>query len=290
MVVRSEHSTPPAETSSHKVVRPCVVFDSRANAPWKRSDRMSKFRIGEEVWVSATKLSGAQQFALVKRKVLGTKQGGRSVVIDDRDGRSVEVSSRLVHGSDLGFLLLRVGDLESEMTLLDPLSKSILQFLRLLVKEDLVRLLEVRTSQEIECYMNSDGAAYTHVILVGHGRSNALKLAFGEWLDVSDFVKMMSTGGKDRVIISLACDTGKTTFGKTMSGNTNVKEFVAPKGAVHGASASLFVQQLLSLHLLEGREFETATRNASTGVPGGGFVHWRNGKKGVTRRRGRPKA
>lgn len=251
---------------------------------------MSKFKKGEEVWVSATKLSGAQEFALVKRRVLGTRNGSRSIVIDDRDGNSVEVSSRLVHKGDLGFLLMRVGDLDSEATLLDPLSKSILQFLRLLVKEDLVRLLEVRTSHEIESYMKTYGAAYTHVILVGHGRSNALKLAFGEWLDVNDFVKMMSTGGKSRVIISLACDTGKTTFGKTMSGDKNIREFVAPKAAVHGASASLFVQQLLSLHLLEGREFESATRNASTRVPGGGFVHWRNGERGVTRRRGRPKS
>ena len=251
---------------------------------------MSKFTKGEYVWVSATKLSGEQTYALVKRQVQGTKYGGRSIVIDDCDGKTIEVSSRLAHRGDLGFLLLRVDDLDSEATLLDPLSKSILQFLRLLVQEDLVRLLEVRTRKEIERFMASDGAAYTHVILVGHGRSNAVKLAFGEWLEVDDFANIMTAGKKDRVVISLACHTGKQTFGRTMSVHKNIREFVAPKAAVHGASASLFVQQLLSLHLLEGREFETATRNASTSVPGGGFVHWRDGKRGVTRRRGRPKA
>ena len=246
----------------------------------------SKFNRDDLVWVPATKLSGEQEYALVRKKVLRTKKQGRSIFIEDGVGNEVEVSSRLAHRGDLGFLLLRVGDLDSELSLLDPLSKSILQFLRLLVQEDLVRLIEVRTSQEIEEFMKSNGAAFTHVILVGHGRSNALKLAFGNWLDVDDFAKMMTAGGKERIIISLACQTGKPTFGKAMSGVNGIKEFVAPKGAVHGASASLFVQQFLSLHLLEGREFETATRNASTRVPGGGFVHWRNGKRNVTKRRG----
>jgi hypothetical protein len=247
---------------------------------------MSKFKKDELVWVPATKLSGEEKFALVKKKVLRVKKGGRSIFIDDGDSEEVEISTRLAHKVDLGILLLRVGDLDSEMSLLDPLSKSILQFLRLLVEEDLVRLLEVRTAKEIEEFMKSDGTSYTHVILVGHGKSNAVKLAFGEWLEVDDFAEMMSTDGIDRTIISLACQTGKVTFGRSMSGHDGIKEYVAPKAEVHGASASLFVQQLLSLHFLEGREFETAARNASSRVPGGGFVHWRNGRRNATKKRG----
>jgi len=247
---------------------------------------MPKFKKDELAWVSATKLSGEQKFSLIQRKVLRTKKEGRSIFIDDGNGGEVEISSRLAHKGDLGFLLMRVGDFDSELTLLDPLSKSILQFLRLLVPEDLVRHLEVRTATEIERFMQSNGAAFTHVILVGHGKSNAMKLAFGEWLDVDDFSKMMSTKGIERTIISLACHTGKVSFGKSISGHDGIKEYVAPKAEVHGASASLFVQQLLSIHLLEGREFETAARNASARVPGGGFVHWRKGRRNVTKKRG----
>ena len=195
-----------------------------------------------------------------QKTVLRTKQKGRSIFIDDGDSGEVEISSRLAHNGDLGFLLLRVGDLDSEMSLLDPLSKSILQFLRLLMQEDLVRFLEVRTASEIKRFMESYGAAYTHVILVVHGRSNAVKFAFGEWLEVNYFADAMSTDGMDRTIVSLACHTGRTTFGKSMSSHSGIKEYVSPKAEVHGASASLFVQQLLSSHLLEGREFETAVK------------------------------
>lgn len=109
---------------------------------------MPKFSPGETVWVSSTRLTGAQPFALMERKVQAVE--GRSIVVDDGQGSVVKVSTRTAHSRSLGFLVLRVGDLSTEATLLDPLAKSALQYLRLLISDTEVRMLHVRTTPRCE--------------------------------------------------------------------------------------------------------------------------------------------
>ena len=84
---------------------------------------MPKFSPGELVWVPSTRLHGAQPFALMERQVLDVIE--RSVVVEAGNGETAKVSTRLVHSRSLGFLILRVGDLSTETTLLDPLAKSV---------------------------------------------------------------------------------------------------------------------------------------------------------------------
>ena len=237
----------------------------------------TKFSTGEQVWVPSTRLSGDHPYALVTREVLG--QDKRSVVVNDRDGESVGISSRLVHPKTLGFLVLRLGDFETEMTLLDPLAKSVLQYLRLLIPDDAVLSLHARTRDEIGEFLKLSGSGVSHIILVGHGRADALKMFNGGWLAARDFANLLGAYGARKTVVSLACSTGKTTFGRSLSKSAACKELVAPTGEAHRASASLYVQALLHTHLLHGHEFMTAARLANEVTEGSRFVHWRDGKK-----------
>jgi hypothetical protein len=214
----------------------------------------AKFSVGEDVWVPSSALPRDEPFALVSRTVRG--QDERSVLVDDMDGGVVKISSRLVHPKTLGFVVLRLGEMATETTLLDPLAKSVLQYLRLLIPDDAVTSLHVRTASEIRHFMADRGAGVSHVVVVGHGSPTALKLM-----------------GND------ACSTGRTTFGRTISSSDSCSEFVAPIAAAHGASASLFVQYLLHSHLLHGHEFHTSAKQANSSTEGTTFHHWRNGER-----------
>jgi hypothetical protein len=234
---------------------------------------MPKFSPGEKVWVSSTHLLGTQPFALMERKVEAVV--ARSIVVDDGSGGTVKVSTRTAHSRSLGFLVLRVGDLSTEATLLDPLAKSVLQYLRLLISDSEVRMLHVRTEAEVRAFMIADGAVFSHVILIGHGTPASL-LAMGAKLSGAEVGSMLDAGDP-KVVISLACSTGMTAFARELSKSKSVRELVAPFREAHGAAASLFLQTLLHKHLLMGHEFRTAFRLANDGLEGTHFRHWRGG-------------
>lgn len=88
----------------------------------------------------------------------------------------------------------------------------------------------------------------------------------------------MLNAGAPKVVISLACSTGKTAFARALSKSESVRELVAPFREAHGAAASLFLQTLLHKHLLMGHEFRTAFRLANGGLEGTHFRHWRDGE------------
>src|SRR5687767_8985654 len=135
---------------------------------------MAKFTEGEFVYVPAACLPDpdSQAYALVRRKVL--KQAKRSVTVDIGEGESVSVGSMRVHDRRLGFLVLKVGDFATEDTLLDPLAKSVVQFLRLLLSDSHVRGLSVRTLDELDAFWGSNHNAYSHVVLIGHSAADSL--------------------------------------------------------------------------------------------------------------------
>jgi hypothetical protein len=140
-----------------------------------------KFRQGENVLVPAARLKDPdeQPYALMPRQVLA--QTERSVRVDGGAGGTVETASRLVHSATIGFLVLRVGDLDTEGTLLDPLAKSVLQFLRLLVPDNDVRGVSLRTMPELETHWVTYHAATSHVVLIGHGSETGISFV-GEGL------------------------------------------------------------------------------------------------------------
>lgn len=239
---------------------------------------MPKFVTGENVWVPSTYLSGEQPFALMDRRVLG--HSDRSVVVDDRGGATVRVSSRVVHHRSLGFLVLRVGDLETETLLLDPLAKSILQFLRLLIPDDAVHALSVRTLAEVKQFWTVKADSISHVVLIGHGSPDAIRFVGSGELTGASLGAILTSATpttRPKTFVSLACSTGQAPFGRGLSASPVCRDLVAPFRSVHGAAASLFFQTLLTWHLLRGREFVAAARIADQATPGSKFRHWRDG-------------
>lgn len=231
-----------------------------------------KFAPGETVWVPTNRIPGNHAYALAERTVLDVED--RSILVDDRDGGTVKISTTIVHSRSLGFLVLRVGDLSTEMTLLDPLAKSVLQYLRLLIPDHALKMLHVRTENEVRAFMQSDGAAFSHVVVIGHGTPRSLS-AMGVQLS-GQVVGSMLDVGDAKIVISLACSTGQEPFARPLSRSASVREFVAPVREAHGAAASLFLQTTLHTHLLMGHTFRTAVRIANTSLEGTQFRHWRD--------------
>jgi hypothetical protein len=245
----------------------------------------TKFDVGESVLVPARALSNPndEPYGLVERKVLA--QNERSIRVDDTPGETIEVASRLVHSSALGFLVLRVGDLRTEPTLLDPLAKSVVQFLRLLVPDYDLQFVRLRTLSELDRHWTLCHGGTSHVILVGHG-DNA-RLSFVDEGEVSGkaFAARLQTLSPDtppKTFISLACKTGLAAFGKPFSESPICRNFIGPIDEIPAAAASQFCQALLSEHLLDGVEIPWAFRRAGQRVVGGRrFRRWRDGTRYV---------
>lgn len=247
----------------------------------------TKFQVDETVLVPASQMPNpnAVPFGLVKRIV--RDQTDRSVCVDDGLGGTVEVASRLVHSIHLGISVVRIGDLGTEAKLLDPLAKSVVQFLRLLVDDPDLRYVSLRTLAELEAHWTSTHAGTSHVVLIGH--ANDSKLSF---VDVPSITGKDLAGRLDdltpetppKTVVSLACKTGLAGFAKPFSQGDFCRDFIGPMHEIPGAAASQFCQALLSEHLLDGVEIPWAFRRAGQRVVGGRpFWRWRDGKRHVAR-------
>jgi hypothetical protein len=167
----------------------------------------------------------------------------------------------------------------SEAALLDPLSKSVLQFCRLLVPDDQVASIKVRSVAELRAYWVRNHRAYTHVVLVGHGDKDCLGFGVDGEVNMEGLENLFKyRGANPKSFISLCCKTGFADFGKAFSGFAVCKSFAAPFNSVHGATASQFCQTMLTWSLLEGRTTMVAFKRARESVPGAvSFRLWKNG-------------
>ncbi|MGO1167413.1 MAG: hypothetical protein ACTMHL_12445 [Janibacter sp.] len=234
--------------------------------------------VGDRVWVPSHRLhESRQQFALTSRSVLEVQD--RSVVVDDGSGtsQSVKIATRQVHSDSLGFLVLAIGDLETEETLTRPLAKSALQYLRLLLPDDVIDSASLRTRTELTALFRRNGAQYSHVVLVGHGSKTDIPLLDGRvtGAELGDLLNH----GEPKAILSLSCYTGQMPFARPLSQGRGCRELVAPFGLLHGAAASLFFQAFLHQHLLHGEGVKAAFGHAQVAAEGTHFRHWRNGNK-----------
>jgi hypothetical protein len=213
--------------------------------------------------------------------------------VEDVSGRSIRVrlpggitsepiGTSLVH-KNLGIVILRIGDLETEPTLLDPLAKSMLQYCRLLVTDDSLRLVELRSLSELNRWWRGHHAAYSHVVVIAHGRPDAIRFAVDDWVTADALTPQLPTRATNsKVFVSLCCSTGYAAFGQTLSRWKGCGAMIGPFGAVHGAIASQFCQTFLAYQLLEGRSIAVAFRYARRSVPGSAsFRLWQKGKLSI---------
>ena len=216
-----------------------------------------------------------QPSAFIRRPVLEIRD--RSVRIEV-GGESYWVASSKCQ-RNIGLLIFAVGDLESEATLLDPLSKSVTQFCRLLASDDYVRSYKIRSGAELRAIWSREHRAYSHVILIGHGNGTGLRFAVDDWLNATQLEGILDVDGVEpKYFVSLACQAGQAAFGRPFSQMDACSAFLGAFHSVHGAIASQFVQSFLVFHLLEGETTAVAFRHARERVPGStSFRLWRDG-------------
>jgi hypothetical protein len=238
--------------------------------------------VGEESWVPRRRVGqdpGDHPSPFMRANVLEVE--GRSVRVSVSRNEDAWVSKAHVH-RNIGILSLRIGDFGTETTLLDPLAKSVGQFCRLLLPDDYVRFVELRSVPELRGLWQREHANATIVVINGHGSKDALVFGVGGNVLGGTIAERLGGVAPDtapKIFISLACLTGHAGFAGPFSSWAGCAALLAPFHSVHGAVASQFVQTFLVYHLLEGETVKVAFNHARERVAGAAsFRMWVAGR------------
>jgi len=234
---------------------------------------------GERVFVPASVLNAQVNSSSAFWRSGVLQLNGRSVQIDVGAGNTEWVAASKCQRS-IGVAVLAIGDFASEATLIDPLSKSVLQFCRLLCSDDYVRAFKIRSVAELSLLWAQNHAVYSHVTIIGHGNGTGLKFAADDWVPPEDLRASLDIQGvTKKCFVNLSCELGKAAYGKSFSKLDVCEAFIGPFDSVHGAVGLHFVQSFLVNHLLHGETLKVAFRHARETVAGStSFRMWRKGK------------
>jgi hypothetical protein len=152
--------------------------------------------------------------------------------------------------------------------------------LRLLIPDDQLRAIKVRGRAELNKFWAINHAAYSHVVLIGHGAKDRMGFAADGEVLTQDLIGAFSIEGSvEKTFLSLSCKTGYESFGGKFSRSSICKEFMAPLQSVHGALASQFCQSFFSSHFLDGKTVRVSFNQARRTTTGAvSFRLWANGK------------
>jgi hypothetical protein len=237
-----------------------------------------RFAVGDKVFVPSSRI-GIDDLPSVFWETTVAGVANKRIKVNLRGGATSEwIGTSLCH-KNIGILILTIGDLETEATLLDPLAKSVLQYCRLLVPDDYVRAYKIRSLKELKTIWQAEQRNYSHVILIGHGSQQGIKFANDGWAAPEAIEETLKVRGAPRkIFISLCCQTGYQVIGGALSEMAISSHFIGPFHSVHGAVASQFAQTFLAYHLLEGETTNVAFRHARESTPGStSFRLWKNG-------------
>lgn len=232
--------------------------------------------VDDRIFVPASMLDAADvPSAFIKSRVL--EVADRSIRLSFRGQDHWIASSKCQR--NIGLIIICIGDLDTETTLLDPLSKSVTQFCRLLASDDYVRFYKLRSVAELQAIWARDHAAYSHVILIAHGNGSGVKFAVDDWRAASHLETILDIAAvAPKHFINLACQSGQAALGKPFSRLAVCDSYIGAFHSVHGAIASQFLQSFLIHHLLQGETTKVAFRHARSRVSGGtSFRLWRSG-------------
>lgn len=232
--------------------------------------------VGDRIFVPASMLDADDMPSAFVETVV-QEAVDRSVRISFRNDDHWIASSKCQR--NISLLIICIGDLETELTLLDPLTKSVTQFCRLLASDDYVRYYKIRSVAELKAIWERDHAAYSHVMLIAHGNGCGLKFAADGWQTVEQLGPILDIPeAMPKHFINLACQAGQAALGKPFSNLAVCDSFIGAFHSVHGAIASQFLQSFLIHHLIQGETTKVAFRHARNRVSGGtSFRLWRNG-------------
>ncbi len=236
-----------------------------------------KFKRGDDVYVTRSVLKLDENAPLPFVKTVVREHHDRSVKVQMPDGSlSKDIATSKV-ARNFGILIIRIGDF-NEDGLLDPLAKSVLHYCRMVVPGDFVKLLELRTEDELIALWSMYHSMCQQVVIVGHGSKRGY--LFGKTqISASRLVEMLSIpkpGKKE--FISLGCQTGYGDFGRPFSSSKVVSHLLAPYHSVHGCVASLFTQTFIHERLLTSVTTKIAFNRARKNLKSAAsFRLWKNG-------------
>lgn len=188
------------------------------------------------------------------------------------------IAASKIH-SNIAIAIVSIGDFATEDSLITPLTKSVLQFCRLLLPDDQITSLKLRALGELGKWWSVNHGAYSHVVLIGHGSRNGITFGVGGERNAELFSRRLSEhSGPKKTFISLCCETGRNPFAGQFSRLPFCGWYMAPLHSIHGAVASHFLQSFFSLHLLKAESTAVAFRHANAALPTReGFRLWRAG-------------
>ena len=233
--------------------------------------------VGDWVYVAASLIGEDSDHAMVRRNVSATQN--RSFKVERSDGTESSLISTGYAHADVGVFVITVGDFDTEEATLKPLSKSVLQYLRLLLPDDMVRAVFVRGKPELVKAWTTYAAAYTHVVVIGH--SNGAGLVFGAesaHVPAADLASIVA--GTKREYLFLACKSGRAAFGRPFSEGTGCGSLVAPFNSLHAAVAAQYAGLYFGERFLGGRTEKAAfnaVREVST-LATARYRFWKDGQ------------
>ena len=233
--------------------------------------------IGEMISVPRIRigLDGNSQSAIYIGKVI--EINNRSVKINlPRGGVSDFIPTSAIQ-KIIKIMIIRIGDFDTEYTLLDPLQKSILHYFRLLLSDEEIINHSVRSLTELSRIWIIEHKSISHVVFIGHGRKNGIK--FGDdWVSPVELSNILTVDEvSPKQFISLCCETGYADFGKIFSKFYVCESLICPFQSVHGSIASQFCQTYFAYHLLHGETSGVAFKHARNFTPGAtSFRLWKN--------------
>lgn len=238
-----------------------------------------KLKVNDLVYVPCKKFKELESnpTAFYRTKIVDVNKNSIKVDLPNQ-GVSPFFGMSLAHKT-LGLLIVNIGDFDTEGPLLDPLAKSVLQYTRLLLPDDALRYVKLRTLSELKLCWEKHHAAYSHLVIIGHGGKDGIKFGVDGQISAEVFQEeiLRKWGGEKKTIISLCCKTGYKSFGGKLSSYAQCKSFIGPYHSIHGAVASQFFQTFFAHHLLEGKTVKVAFNNARDSVPGStSFRLWEN--------------
>lgn len=239
-----------------------------------------KYLVGTTVFVPVSLLPNGESYTTSLYRTSVTDVRGRSAKIRLRDGvYSDWIATSKLH-QNAGIVIVSVGDFCTEGNLLNPLSKSVLQFSRLLLDDSSVTHLRVRAIGELAKWWKHNHEAYSYIVFIGHGAPDSIHFGYGGARTPEHFgMRVFSIATKKKTIISLCCETGKAAFSKKFSELSSCGHLIAPFHSIHGAIASQFFQTYMCWQLLHGKSTKVAFKKAAESVAGNGiFRLWQNGK------------